>query len=89
MSVESRLRALEDFCNHSLANAKLLATDRITKEELARDSLERDYIGCDDDGDTMDVEELAQENAQLREQLDEALRLVGIMSLEITRDVRF
>lgn len=85
MSIESRITALEDHCNHSLANAKLIASGGISLPELHRDALDRDYLGEEEATDTMDVEELAQENAQLRDDLDEAIRLIGVMMIERVR----
>lgn len=112
MSLESRIQALEDHCNHSLANAKLIAAGGITSDELKVDALDRPYLGEDgntdntsyyyngvtyddfrdmcaamdsDKEDMMGVEELAQENAQLRGELNDAIHLIGELSLELTR----
>jgi hypothetical protein len=87
MSLESRIQALEDHCNHSLANAKLIAAGGITSAELKVDALERPYLGEEEFGtrDPMDVEELAQENAQLRDELNDAIHLIGELSITLTR----
>ena len=93
MSLESRIQALEDHCNHSLANAKLIAEGGISLPELHADVLARPYLGEDyefegDDPLTVDQlanEDLCRENADLRDDLDAAIILIGELMLERAR----
>jgi hypothetical protein len=74
MTLESRIQALEDHCNHSLANAKLIATDGITRSELAADALSRDYLGSEEDDESL--------SGQLEQATEEILRLRDIIDMK-------
>ena len=78
-TLESRVLALEEHCNHSLANAKLLALGEISINDMKDDVLERpylaDYVGCGAEPLTVDQlanEDLAYENACMSVALESA-----------------